>query len=269
MFNEGAIAAPEISERRAPAPLRSVHLDPEAAFAAASISRDPGERLFGQTLHSLGWLARTALAVAFTVDERGLVDVAMMHCAPGHDRSDATTLVRRLRQLEPIDPFSPRRAEACRASVMSVADAGGLESYAHSMHGQRLRQHGYGAPLVLYLWRADRIVAGVTLLREWSAPAFDAATVRLLRQLQPLLEHAFGCATEPQLPALDSAVLAAGLTVREAEVAQLVAGGASNAGIAEALSVSEATVKAHLTRIYAKLGVRSRTQLAVVMSTAL
>jgi DNA-binding NarL/FixJ family response regulator len=48
-------------------------------------------------------------------------------------------------------------------------------------------------------------------------------------------------------------------------VAQLVAIGATNADIARALSVSLATVKTHLTQIYAKLGVRSRTQLAVVL----
>ena len=57
----------------------------------------------------------------------------------------------------------------------------------------------------------------------------------------------------------------AGLTAREAEVAQLVAVGATNAEIARALSVSLATVKTHLTQIYAKVGVRSRTQLAVVL----
>ncbi len=268
MFKEGAIAAPEISEWSAPARSRGVRLDPEAAFAAASLSRDPGERLLAQMLDSLTWFARSALAVAFTVDGRGLVDVAMMHCAPGHDRREAAALVRRLRQLEPIDPFNPRRAGACRASVMSAADVGGLERYARSMYGQRLREHGYGPPMVLYLRRADRIVAGITLLREWDSPPFDAAVVRLLRQLHPLLEQAFGFAAEPHAPAPAAGALAAALTVREAEVARLVSGGASNADIAGALSVSEATVKAHLTRVYAKLGVRSRTQLAVVMSDA-
>jgi DNA-binding CsgD family transcriptional regulator len=268
MLKEGAIAALELSARSAPARSPGMRLDPEAAYAAASHSRDPAERLLAQALYSLTWFARSALAVAFAVDERGLVHVTMMHCEPGHDRRDAAALVRRLRQLEPIDPFNPRRATACRASVMSAADVGGREPYTRSMHGQRLRQHGYGAPVVLYLWRAGRIVAGVTLLREWDSPPFDAAAIRLLRQLQPLLEHAFGFAAEPHAPAFDTGALAAGLTVREAEVARLVAGGASNAGIAATLSVTEATVKAHLTKIYAKLGVRSRTQLAVVMSDA-
>jgi DNA-binding CsgD family transcriptional regulator len=268
MLKAEAIGSLEVSEQRPPARLPAARLDPEGAYAAASQSRDPAERLLAQALQSLTWLARTALAVAFTVDERGVVDVTMMHCAPGQDRGDAAALVRRLRQLEPIDPFNPRRATACRASVMSAADVGGREAYARSMHGQRLRQHGFGPPAVLYLWRAGRLVAGVLLLRRWDSPPFDPAAVRLLRLFQPLLEDAFGLAAEPRTAPLATLSLAAELTARETEVAALVAGGSSNAGIAVALNVTEATVKAHLTRIYAKLGVRSRTQLAVVMRDA-
>jgi DNA-binding NarL/FixJ family response regulator len=49
------------------------------------------------------------------------------------------------------------------------------------------------------------------------------------------------------------------LTAREREVLDLVAGGATNAVIAETLVISESTVKKHLDNIYAKLGVGSRT----------
>jgi DNA-binding CsgD family transcriptional regulator len=52
------------------------------------------------------------------------------------------------------------------------------------------------------------------------------------------------------------------LTAREREVAQLVADGRSNKQVAAALFLSEGTVENTLTRVYAKLGVRSRTQLA-------
>ncbi|HUG55534.1 MAG TPA: response regulator transcription factor, partial [Candidatus Limnocylindrales bacterium] len=51
------------------------------------------------------------------------------------------------------------------------------------------------------------------------------------------------------------------LTVRELEVASLVARGARNREAAAALFVSEKTVEFHLTAIYGKLGVRSRTEL--------
>ena len=51
------------------------------------------------------------------------------------------------------------------------------------------------------------------------------------------------------------------LTPTESRIAALVAQGRRNREIAGELLVSAATVEAHLTRIYRKLGVRSRTEL--------
>ena len=48
------------------------------------------------------------------------------------------------------------------------------------------------------------------------------------------------------------------LTEREREVLRLVASGANNPEIAEALYLSERTVKGHISAIFAKLGVRDR-----------
>ena len=53
-----------------------------------------------------------------------------------------------------------------------------------------------------------------------------------------------------------------GLTAAEHRVAALVAEGRTNREVAAALFLGERTVAGHLTRIYAKLGVRSRTELA-------
>jgi DNA-binding NarL/FixJ family response regulator len=53
------------------------------------------------------------------------------------------------------------------------------------------------------------------------------------------------------------------LSEREAQVARLVAGGASNKEIASQLEITERTVKAHLSAIFEKLGVRDRLQLSL------
>ena len=58
---------------------------------------------------------------------------------------------------------------------------------------------------------------------------------------------------------LAPASLPAGLTAREVEVLRLVASGRSNAQIAADLVLSEKTVARHLSNIFGKLGVGSRT----------
>ena len=56
-----------------------------------------------------------------------------------------------------------------------------------------------------------------------------------------------------------------GLSQRESEVLALLAKGMSRQAIGERLLLSEATVKTHIYRIYAKLDVHSQTELAELL----
>jgi DNA-binding NarL/FixJ family response regulator len=60
--------------------------------------------------------------------------------------------------------------------------------------------------------------------------------------------------------AADKEQLPGGLTPREAEVLRLMAAGRSNQEIAADMVISEGTVKTHINRIFAKIGVRDRGQ---------
>lgn len=53
-------------------------------------------------------------------------------------------------------------------------------------------------------------------------------------------------------------------TPRELEVLRLIGRGRSNAEIASELVLGENTIKTHLTRVFAKLGLRDRAQAVVV-----
>jgi two-component system, NarL family, response regulator LiaR len=71
---------------------------------------------------------------------------------------------------------------------------------------------------------------------------------------------------EIQVPASQAFVLnqvklqQLGITARELEILQLIAGGLSNREIAEKLFVSENTVKTHSSRLFEKLSAKRRTQ---------
>jgi DNA-binding NarL/FixJ family response regulator len=60
----------------------------------------------------------------------------------------------------------------------------------------------------------------------------------------------------------------AGLSDREVGILSLVAEGMSNKEVAKRLSLQEKTVKHHMTRVFAKLNVRNRTEAALLMHHA-
>lgn len=79
---------------------------------------------------------------------------------------------------------------------------------------------------------------------------------QLMRRLMQGLAARQVEASEPAL---------ATLSVRERQIAEAVARGASNKEIARVMGITERTVKAHLTAAYDKLGVRDRIQLSLLV----
>jgi DNA-binding NarL/FixJ family response regulator len=97
----------------------------------------------------------------------------------------------------------------------------------------------------------EHLIAAVRLVRCGDALLAPSITRRLVERFAPLA------------PGPAAADLSA-LTPRELEVLGLVARGLSNAEIAAALTLSEATVKTHVARILGKLQLRDRVQAVVL-----
>jgi DNA-binding NarL/FixJ family response regulator len=108
-------------------------------------------------------------------------------------------------------------------------------------------------PRVLILTTFDLDEYVFDALRAGASGFLPAVTRRLISEFTRL---------RPVSGALPSAVLGT-LTPRETEVLRLVAEGMSNPEIARRLVVTEETVKTHVSRILAKLGLRDRTQAVV------
>lgn len=70
---------------------------------------------------------------------------------------------------------------------------------------------------------------------------------------------------EPQLPSVADLRARFRLTLREAQIALLLARGASNKAIAERLGIRPSTVRTHSEHLFPKLGVTSRKALALTL----
>lgn len=121
--------------------------------------------------------------------------------------------------------------------------------------------------------RALRLGASGFLLKDTPPPKMIEA-IRAVARGEPALSpsvtyQVIAAATGARRPAVPEArEELSRLTERELEVAIEVARGASNAEIAERLHMSVATVKANISRIFAKLGTDNRVQVAMKVSDA-
>ena len=137
------------------------------------------------------------------------------------------------------------RAREPDAAVHLAAAAGALDELGYALdaarawwwHGRSLHRAGH---------------------RRAAADALTDARARFLS----MGADAWAARAAADLDRIAGAPATGALTTTEARIAELVAAGHRNSEVAAALFVSVATVEATLTRIYRKLGVRSRTELS-------
>jgi DNA-binding NarL/FixJ family response regulator len=124
----------------------------------------------------------------------------------------------------------------------------------------RLRGRGVDVPVVLLAGHANQEAADAARARGACGILLKSTPPERLPQLvRAALE---GARVDPEeIPLVSAAAVeASGLTSRELEILDLAAHALASREIGRRLDVSEQTVKFHLTNIYRKLGVRSRTE---------
>jgi DNA-binding CsgD family transcriptional regulator len=227
----------------------------------AQRSHDPAARMTAQALTTVTGLVSCRLALFRSITRRKEVgDAVVLELAPQNPAIPIDPGFYRP-HVRSDDPFAPDRAARMRASLLTVDDVGGPVRLANSAYGRHLHRAGFEHQLSLYLRDAGAVRGTIAMLRVHGTRAFDRGEIRMLRQLHPLLERAYALSLRSRAAAEPASTLPA-LTRRELEVAALIASGASNAEIATALNIEQATVKTHLSQIYAKFDLRSRMQLA-------
>jgi DNA-binding CsgD family transcriptional regulator len=118
-----------------------------------------------------------------------------------------------------------------------------------------------------YSYVGDRNIGDIRIWRSRKRENFDAHTLELLRLIEPaftgalvraggVLADAAACARSAELK----------LSAREFEIARLIADDLSDKEIAWRLGVEISTVRTHLKRIFAKLGVRRRGSVISLLS---
>jgi len=150
-------------------------------------------------------------------------------------------------------------AKATRCRGILAAARGEIEPALRLLEDAAERHAAAGDPF----GRARALLSLGTMRRRLrqKRPARDAIEAAL-RGFEELGAMGWAEKAGAELGGIGGRTQAEGLTPAELRVATLVADGRTNKEVAAELFLGERTVETHLTHVYAKLGVRSRAQLA-------
>ncbi|MCX4755424.1 response regulator [Kitasatospora purpeofusca] len=191
----------------------------------------------------------------------GTVLDAQPDMAPVGEAADGEQAVRRARELRPdvvlMDVRMPgtdgieatrevvRVSPRSRVLILTTFD---LDEYAFA------GLHAGASGFLLKNTRPEELLAAIRSVAAGDAVVSPRITRRLLETLRPHIPDGRGAARDDRLGRLSA---------REREVLVEVGRGLSNAEIAAALYLAEATVKSHLGRVLHKLELRDRIQAVV------
>ena len=151
----------------------------------------------------------------------------------------------RMPEMNGIEATSRLIAAGCRARILMLTTFN-LDEYVY--HALKAGASGF----LLKDASREQLTGAVRVVSAGEALLAPAITRQLIE------DYCHGPA-----PSAAAHGTAGRLTERETSVVQLIAQGLSNAEIATRLYLSEATVKSHVARVLAKLGMRDRVQIAV------
>jgi DNA-binding NarL/FixJ family response regulator len=204
-----------------------------------------------------GWICRWAPVLVESDLALGDSDAAHAHA----ERAAA---------LAPGTGMAGARAAAARAQALVALAAGDAQAAVALALSAAVDADAAGAQLEA---ARDRLVAGRALTGPAAIEQLRAAREQATRCGAPRVEDearralrragARSGRSGPRAP--EGAGLHA-LTTREHEIAMLVADGLTNRQIGARIFLSEKTVETHLSHVFTKLGVRSRTQVATLIA---
>jgi DNA-binding CsgD family transcriptional regulator len=233
---------------------------------AALVGSDPRLRMMARALELITAVVPTAGAVFYPIDGRaGRHGAGPMLVKTDRDAPNREMIVREyFTRYHAYDPFCSRTHAHNNTPIVGVGELGGLNNFARTVWASEyLAEWGIATETVIFLRNAGRIAAGISLSRRHDAPLFTQTELMLLHRIQPMVEDAWALSgNEPTKFEHEERLAGRGLTARELEIARRAAAGAHNDEIARALIISPDTVKTHLKRVFVKLGVRNRVQLA-------